>query len=415
MPICSPGTSQPKPGYARLVLVTAGAVEGALIGEGISRAASSAISGMIAGQTYDLSNICASDPPPDPSLTVDDFLHALNWADPTNYFPALLRIRQWFLHWYWYQVCECVGATTPSAPTLTVPTDINQNPGLPSGPSTGPCWDVSQAFTLSAGSGNEIAGVWNLGVFLMPGANTSGMTGNGAYQHAFPIPPGVTTCHVKATSTWSSFYNANLQFRLNFYNSSKALLAQNNLFNGSGTYDQDVAVPSGAAYWNLWQNTPAGSATDDLQVEFSFFCNGQSPIGIDTPCCPPDPSLMALVQQILGLVTLTQRQLAPFAYIDGAVHTGLTGAGSITVQGLLGARVTLTTIPAGVGLESGDPNVVFEAGWINFGDASGFSSRRFITASPIQFFPEAAGQYTRIGYTFPPGAVATITEIVRES
>jgi hypothetical protein len=183
--------------------------------------------------------------------------------------------------------------------------------------------------------------------------------------------------------------------------------------NGVDVSGVQVAIPSGTTHVAVALDCCAGDpdALADFRIVLSGpNCGG----GFSLPCCPPDESTSALMQQILGYVQLIQRQIAPFAYVAGTAHAGLSGQGEISVQGLIGARVTLTTTTAAVGVVDGDPDVVFDAGWINFGDTSGFSSRRFINASPIQFFPPAAGQYTRIGYSLAPGVVATITELVRE-
>jgi hypothetical protein len=115
------------------------------------------------------------------------------------------------------------------------------------------------------------------------------------------------------------------------------------------------------------------------------------------------------------MVTLIQRQSVPFAYIASASHAGLAGSGELTVQGLIGLRITLTTIPSLVGSDAGDPLTYFQAGWLRWGDADGFSERRFIDASPLTWYPQPAGQYTRIAYSLNVGVVATIEELEREA
>jgi len=120
------------------------------------------------------------------------------------------------------------------------------------------------------------------------------------------------------------------------------------------------------------------------------------------------------LSEILELVTLIQRQAVPFAYIFSTAHSGLSGEGHVDVQGLLGVRVVLDAIGTGVGAESGDPDEIFEAGWITWGNDDGSTKREWITHSPFISMPAVAGQYTRVGYTLGQGVSATITEIVRE-
>lgn len=111
-------------------------------------------------------------------------------------------------------------------------------------------------------------------------------------------------------------------------------------------------------------------------------------------------------------VTLIQRQKVPFAYIGSTVHPGLTGSGHFTVQGLLGVRVELTTIPAGIGETSDDPLILLRAGWIATGTADGW--RRSVPVSHSPLWVDVEPDDTRIGYTFVAGVVATIEEFVRE-
>ena len=68
-----------------------------------------------------------------------------------------------------------------------------------------------------------------------------------------------------------------------------------------------------------------GAGTTNQHPVIQQWCGGQLPgIGAQ-PCCPPDASTQGQIQYLINLVTLLQRQLAPFAYLLSTVHTGLTG------------------------------------------------------------------------------------------
>jgi hypothetical protein len=120
------------------------------------------------------------------------------------------------------------------------------------------------------------------------------------------------------------------------------------------------------------------------------------------------------LQELRELVTLIQRQEVPFGFVDGTPHPGLTGEGQLTVSGLLGIRVDLTTIPAYVGRIDGTPTVYFDVGYVALGTTTGFQRRDIIRHDPQFIWSGEAGLFTRVGYTFPPGVVATITELLRE-
>ena len=117
----------------------------------------------------------------------------------------------------------------------------------------------------------------------------------------------------------------------------------------------------------------------------------------------------------MAMVNLLQRQLAPFAYLTSTVHAGLTGTGNLEIQGLLGVSVNLTTIPANLGVIAGTPNEVFDAGFVTFGVDDGYDQTFRVDHPTRVFLPPRCSAFTDLGYTFPPGIVATITELVREA
>jgi hypothetical protein len=181
---------------------------------------------------------------------------------------------------------------------------------------------------------------------------------------------------------------------------------------GGDFHTGPVALGSGVAAVIL-NHTGSATVNSTLTIELRFFCGSTQPT-IQQDCCPPDPILAAQVQSILQLVTLIQRQSVPFAYIASTVHSGLTGSGEITVEGLIGARVLVTSEPFGESEQAGHPDAIAGVGWLNWGNADGWLRREFIGASPIVSLPTSAGQFTRIGYSLEPGAEVTITELVRE-
>jgi hypothetical protein len=139
----------------------------------------------------------------------------------------------------------------------------------------------------------------------------------------------------------------------------------------------------------------------------------QGPFSPNVGCCPVDSAVYSILNAIMSQVTLIQRQLAPFSYVTGAAHTGLSGTGQFAVQGLLGLSVNITTTPARLGLTIGDPNTLWDAGWINVGTADGWGPRSFITSDPFILKP-VSGDVTLVGYSIPSDVVVTITELVRE-
>jgi len=122
-----------------------------------------------------------------------------------------------------------------------------------------------------------------------------------------------------------------------------------------------------------------------------------------------------MLDRILGMVTLIQRQQVPFAYVYGSNHTALSGDGELSVSGLLGVSVDVTTLPASYGVADGTPETHFGLGYINLGTDDGWTSARSIDHDGTLLLPSAAGVFTRIGYSLSAGVVVDIRELVRES
>jgi hypothetical protein len=419
MPICAPGTSQQKPGVGPIIAIGASTIAAML--NNIPTIWAVPLAGFLGFITYDLSTMCSEDPPALPTITSDDALALLNPYEPLPYIAALDKFRQLVQVYAWYEFCECVGATTPAPPTP---------PSAPSGwPTFDPpsiprpintyCWDSSATFYRnelpSFTDPNTGHPLYEVTSRLLPtiGGSFVEVTG-GPARPSYLIPPDTVAYTVDITSNADVYGGYQPLFNV------KPRDIAGNIVGGTSedagplgtTWTRRHVLPSTAQQIYISYHGELGSTNANLTFRIRFEC--ASGATIEQPCCPPDATLEGILQTILANVTLIQRQSVPFAYIRSTVHTGLSGDGHITVQGLIGCLVQLTTTPANVGVELADPLVYWEAGWINWGNADGSSPRQRITASPQLSLPGAAGQYTRIGYSLPVGVVATITELVRE-
>ena len=418
--ICGGGTSSAQSGFAQSLFVGPSMI-GALLNN-IPTLWAVPLAGYIGAVTYDLSTFCPADPPAVPTITAADVFGLLDVYNPALNVPAGEKFQQLIGAYLWYLVCKCDSVATPAPPAApAAPSGMPAiNPTLVPPISSSGCYDVTQTQQDSQNSFITVAGspiylltpdYFNvLGPLVVPYTATNVQSyaiPSGATQFAFTIHTisgGPSTDHggIIKVGWWTSAGAAN---GATFIDAPP---------NGSTTAHTPVAVPAGTAYITVAQDGQDWTGDWLYTLELRFFCGTTAPV-TEQPCCPPDPQLSARLDAILGLVTTIQRQIAPFAYVAQSPVTGLSGNGHISVQGVIGARVTITSFPSNVGLEDGDPNVVWDAGWVNFGDASGYASRQFISASPITFFPAAAGQFTRIGYSLSSGVTATITPLVRES
>jgi hypothetical protein len=124
-------------------------------------------------------------------------------------------------------------------------------------------------------------------------------------------------------------------------------------------------------------------------------------------------AVLQRVDRIEGMTTLIQRQGVPFGYITGATYAGLYGQGEYAVSDLIGLAVNFTTIPSSYIAHPGDPLTYHQIGKISVGTAEGWERSWMPTHDPYIILP-ISGAITKFGYTFPPGIVAAITELVRE-
>jgi hypothetical protein len=124
-------------------------------------------------------------------------------------------------------------------------------------------------------------------------------------------------------------------------------------------------------------------------------------------------AVLQRLDRIEGMTTLIQRQGVPFGYVTGATYAGLYGQGEYAVSDLIGLAVNFTTIPDTYIAHPGDPLTYHQIGKISVGTAEGWERSWMPTHDPYIILP-ISGAITKFGYTFPPGIVAAITELVRE-
>jgi len=111
------------------------------------------------------------------------------------------------------------------------------------------------------------------------------------------------------------------------------------------------------------------------------------------------------------LIRLAPMPLNP-SVAEGTNHVGLTATGTITVSGIRGLRVLLTTIPTWFGSSPGTPTLRYGVGRIDMSTAEGWSTRRWIHDTPLEIIP-VDPLVTTVAYSLSAGVVATIVELVQ--
>ncbi len=385
---CSGGTGSPNVGLDLAATYGAGRLAQLLVGAGISEL--SAWLPLVGLIPVVYSAFCAADPPTMVALTQAESDAIANKTFDGDFFSGLGKFKDIILNLIWHDACQCTGG----AEVVTAPPAINANTPVyqfPAPQLNAPCFD-SPPFSHSLISS---------GGFIIGGLNTTATPG---------LQPTAYVCLL--TSTVTTGPGTTLPIRC-APNSSAAVTIS--LPPGtSRTLVCPISYPTDTLTVLHADPATAGSGAEIITTQEQWYC-GTYPLGEQSPCCPPDPATLATLEAILATVSLIQRQAVPFAYLTGAVHAGLSGAGALSLSGLLGVKVAITALPASYGSEGSSPPEHFDLGFVTFGTADGFPSAFRLTRNPQVMMPARCSVYTDLDYDLSPGVVVTITELVREA
>lgn len=344
----------------------------------------------------DVGAFCALDPPDLPTITGFDVFNLIVGGRIGLASTSVQKFVELIQAYAWYSMCHCLVDSTPAPPTA---------PAAPTGlPAIDPPNIVPPVPVSPCRTQNDDQGVLNAGVssFVLARVLFAGVPATSVrltFHNPVTVAPG---------------FQVNFQVQLIHHNPGLVVdQTINNFVNAGATALATYPIVPGQDLIWVTVSASAGSGENHPTVTTDFFC-GVVPGSTVQPCCPPDPQLMATLNQVRDLVEIVQRQAAPFGYVSGAVHAGLSGSGQFAVADLLGLAVDLTTTPGYAGVRAGDPVQLYEIGRVNVGTADGWSHFARVDSDPWLWFPAAAGTLTLVGYSFEPGVVATVRELVRE-
>jgi len=391
---CSGNPAEPRPEFGAFVFIGPAAAAQTLNSAPVPWAV--AFAAYLGLKQYELSTFCTGEPPDLPTLTDDDLANLVGLFDPVLHTLAVNKFQDLVGHYLWPLLCRCTVVATPAPLTPpSAPSGLpNINPSLPgSPPAITPCLILDTGVQSTTSSTEQV----KLGPFSWPAGATSfkqiwdnvsgGVTGLSQYQ--------LMANTTNNTSTWSSYG-----------------------FQGGGVgvahSESSIGTVNLPKAFN-WLTMKVSTGTLVGRQQLYVYCGGSLPNSPQPNCgCPPDPFLSAQLQQILDLVTIVQRQAVPFGYVQGPDHTGLSGNGFLLVADLIGAQIDVTTLPDSYGRASGEPDEIFELGFLTWGTTDGYRSSTRLEHEHQVLFPPLAGVFTVLGYSLAPGVVITITELVRE-
>jgi hypothetical protein len=414
------GPAQKRPGVSDLLQITGDSAAGAIAAAGgIGYAI---IAAVLAQFTYDALNNCQSDPPTPVALSSNEWLAVmLNQPILPDYEPGMQKLSVIVEFCLWWLNCQCVTGPQPLQPAVPAPPS-----GAAVPPGSNACSTLQWAGTptLTRRSGSQVVGFLDITPYVIPNAGTPVATTdvNGNPINVYPIGPQKPTQLRVQASTSVLGADTAVQVWMGTIpgigtQTSCALGATNST--GNSTCDTGIQALnlSVATHWlfligtnsgDIHGNGQAGPATATV----SLYGNCGQPVG----CCPPDPQLLQLLNNIYSLVTLIQRHETPFAYVLGPVHSGLSGSTTLTIPaGLLGLRVHVDTFPPYFTQQPGTPTWYSGLGFLSVGDANGWWWTDALKVNPWLWFPESMPAFTQVGWNLPPGQVISITELQAES
>lgn len=417
--LCNGGTSGPKPGLGTEVILPTSLIAGglALISPWLIPVAA-----LIEGELFDLVSSCSTDPPALPVFGLADAAALVGGVFNPN-FPALLtKVRQLVQYYFWFQYCQCNAPNpTPAIGPGPLPPPGVYNPGQGgaqacfNGSFNGPVPTDEHPINGSARQ--------DISTFLLPTAGLSQITVDtgGVPIQAWPVPMGVTRLEWTCTNPHNTICAQDLQdwVTLIFYPDT----VRQGTFIGASrrghpgfTVRDSFDIPAGTVAWLAiigGREFPCGQLVGNLEIAVQSFCNGQTS-GSFSACCPPDPALLNLTQQIYQLAVSIASGLPQSAhsYADATVHANLSGNGSFTLHD--NAIALRAEVTAGLPVDRvyvGNPTYYFDVGFITpLISGSPYKGSRLVYQKQLLVLPNLVDS---IGYQFANGVSVKITELVK--
>jgi hypothetical protein len=415
--ICGGGTSSPKSGVTD-VMYGGAALSAYFAAKGIPYLSEVAL--FLGLVPFFVSSQCATDPLAMPTWTTADSTAILQLQFGTAFTNALAKATAILYNFLWSDLCQCDVGPQPPPPVPPPPPA-----GLIIVNTTGTveCANALRTLTVNSVTGATYGNYDQMAGFLPTDGTSRNITADGAPNHlAYGIPPTITS--VKFTSWPYINPNAGCHFQygntaaLIFYDAAGNFLGANPCNTDaqlpSTVTTKTIAVGGSARYWYIaaTANAVVGCVFtgQQLTTQAQFFCGTG---GLSAPCCT-DPAVMSMLVAVIDQVNLIQRQAVPFAYVHGAVHGGLTNSGTLAATGLLGVLIQVTAYPPANRVIAGEPDYVYDLGWISIESADGFIDEVRLRNPTQVWAPRIAASATKIGYALRAGVTATITELDRE-
>lgn len=344
----------------------------------------------------DVSALCGDEPPGWPTFDPLDLLNLIKPNKVSVGITVATKVGQIAEQLLWYQMCECLSpdppAVLPTPPAAPADAPVFNPPALVSPPNS-----IRVCATGQATAGTTHAWVLLSGAprwtarLLSSDVDYLGSVGWG-FSTSQPMNPAGPTDY---PSSWGEF-------------AAGGWSAVGETSSGTWAHDADPTIGT-YAYVSIPNTADADLDTSDKTVCVEF-----SPTNVVRTDCATDPRLLGLLEQIYALLTGVQRSYAPFGYIKGTSHSGISGTGSVSVDRIIGVELDVDAGASGHTVLLGNPSYVKDLGWLSVSEADGMIQERRVAQLHFTWFPQVAPIATAINYALTDGVVVTLTELLPE-
>jgi hypothetical protein len=341
---------------------------------------------------FEGSVVCNGDPPSFDPPNATDLIEA-------GFGRLTQNMRNMFLNVLWYQFCECADVPTPVAPVITPPPNL---PIYVPGPVL-PCDELTVEYSETrTGDVNEFE---IYGSAAAPRGLPAGVTDMKATVQIVSVGSAPTTFH-------------SYQFVIRFLNAAGTLIdaraitcSQTAGVAGLPTTLSFSVDPAAVSWYILFVNPQDGTTVDQdgvAQLAVQSFC-GVKPGRTQTDCCPPDPALIARINQIQIAIDQVLARLGLQGPLEVLASIAVTGEGLESIPaGARQVHVALTTLGQGVQLVPyANPDRLMRAATLRFGNPFGWRRREHIDAQSNIFAVPADSNI--VSWSIHPGTSGTLT------
>lgn len=423
--LCGGGASGPKPGINELVIFGSSELASLLNNKG-GFWATLAI-GVLGVVTYDVTQLCATDPPATPTISSAEYDALLNLSPPDVFATAVGKLIDLAKIIAWYELCQCNSVATPVLPsnTLAPPSGVTIQ-DYSSSPCVSPralvTWfpprtnaDDSNNITRELFPNLDFVRSANASTFF-PGTDIAAIPSNWASLDSF-------TSFVSGNVPGADPYAVDLYT----YGADKGIGTLKN----AGVVDQIATThrdpSSGSTNFNhttevyFSVHARVGGTTvvqGSANYELNIHCSGTPVAPIS---CMSDPVLKAMLDQLLQCcgaiktqVDTLQRYGLPFAYVTGGVTGGLGGTGSQALGRSVGLKLDVTSYPLTNKTQLGQPTYILDLGWVSVSTPDGLVDEIRLTRQHTTWLSKLIPSATLVGWGLRSGVTLQITELHAE-